>query len=74
MSDEGDSKQLTVEDAACAARTERAKHLGIGVGFLIAGSGMIARLLGWTKTDADLLLPAILIGVAVYYLYRAIGR
>ncbi len=74
MSDEMLSQPPAPDETAIATRNERAKYFGYVVGLLIAGSGMLAKLWDWTKTDADLFLPAIFIGVAVNYLYRAIGR
>lgn len=74
MSDDDQSPQPTADDASSEARNERAKYLGIGIGLLIAGSGMLARFAGWTESDTDFLLPAIFIGLAVNYLYRAIAR
>ena len=74
MSHEDESQQPTAKHTACATRDERARDLGIGIGLLIAGSGMLARPLGWIRSETDLFLPAVFLGWAVYYLYRALGR
>lgn len=49
---------------------ERAENLGCGFGLLVAGVLLLASQLGWVK-GIDWLLPAVIIGMAVNYLYKA---
>ena len=49
---------------------EKAENLGCGFGLLVAGVLLIANQLGWIK-GVDWVLPAVIIGLAVNYLYKA---
>jgi len=49
---------------------ERAENFGCGIGLLVAGVLLIANELGWIK-GVNWVLPAVIIGLAVNYLYKA---
>ncbi len=73
MNDQNDKDEVpTVRDSDDKA-DERARNLGWGIGLLVAGCGMLANQMGWMKSP-DWFVPAILIGVAVTYLYKALSR
>jgi|GEM_PF-5798552 len=73
MNDQDDKDEgPTVSDPDDNAN-ERANNFGWGIGLFVAGFGMLANQLGWIKS-ADWFVPAILIGVAVSYLYKALRR
>ena len=50
---------------------ERANNFGWGIGMLVAGGAMLASQLGWIKS-VDWFVPAILVGLAVNFLYKAL--
>jgi hypothetical protein len=67
-----ESPNVDLEETTLAddARSEAGKHFGLGIGFTVAGLGVLANQFGWT--NLDWFLPAILIGYGAYYLYQAL--
>jgi len=70
MSDANDKDEVQSSPDADKQLSDRASNFGWGIGLFVAGAGMFANQQGWIKS-ADWFVPAILIGVAVSYLYKA---
>jgi hypothetical protein len=71
MSNDSNPRQPQPEPPA--KTEERAQNLGCGIGLLVAGGLVIANQLGWIK-GVDWVFPAVLIGLAANYLYKAFSR
>jgi hypothetical protein len=73
MSDGDNEKGQSRPPQTAAQREERAGNLGCGIGLLVAGGLLVANEAGWIK-GVDWVVPAVVLGLAANYLYRAFSR
>jgi hypothetical protein len=73
MNSETNPEAKTRSSATSDPADERAGNLGCGIGLLVAGLFLIADRLDWID-GSDWVLPAVVLGLAANYLYKAFSR